>query len=225
MLGIAQRRRFGVNLMLVPANVGVAQNSQPFGIRSHDSILDSVVDHLHEMPGAIRTAKQIALFGGAAGFFSSRRARDVPAAGCQRGKNGIQALDHCRLASNHHAVTALQSPNATAGSDIDVVNSLCCEFLRAPNIVHVIGVAAVNECIARFEQRQKIGNGLVHHRGWNHQPDRTRLIQFLHEVGERRSTDGSFFGQVLDRFGNPIKDGASMAPFDESSNHVGAHPT
>jgi len=37
-------------------------------------------------------------------------------------------------------------------------------------------------------------------------------------------TDGSFFGQVLDRFWNPVKNDALMARFDESSSHVGAHP-
>ena len=143
-LWIAQRRRLGVNLMRVPADVGVSQNAHPFGIRRHDSILDPIVDHFDEMPGATRTAMQIALFGGAAKLLSCRRACDVPAAGRQRGKDGIQTLNDRCLAADHHAVAALQSPDAAARADIDVVNSLRRELLSAPDVIHIIGVAAVD---------------------------------------------------------------------------------
>ena len=222
MFGIAQGRRLGVNLAPFLADIGVAQNAKPFGEGSHHSVFNAVMDHLYEVARAVRAAVQITLLRCAAEFLASRRARDASDTRRQRGKNGIQALNHCPLPADHHAVAPFQSPDAATRSDIDVMNSF--EFLCAPDVVHVIRVAAVNERIARFEKRQNVGNSLVHDRGWNHQPDRTRLIQFLHQVRQRGSTDGSFFGQVLDRFGNPVKNDAPMARIHKSSNHVGAHP-
>ncbi len=48
-------------------------------------------------------------------------------------------------------------------------------------------------------------NNLIHDPGWNHQPDRTWLIEFLQQVRQRGSASGSFFGEVLDRFRHSIK--------------------
>jgi hypothetical protein len=48
------------------------------------------------------------------------------------------------------------------------MNSLRRQFLRAPDVVHVIGVTAINEDIAGFQQREQIGDGLVHDRRRHH---------------------------------------------------------
>src|ERR1019366_5509490 len=58
--------RLGIGLALLFADAGGFQNPQTLGIRGHDAVLDAVVDHFDEVPGAIRPAMQIALFGGAA---------------------------------------------------------------------------------------------------------------------------------------------------------------
>ena len=87
MLRIAQRRRFGVGFALLFADVGGLQNAQALGVGGHDAVLDAVVDHLDEMAGAVRTAMQIALFGGAAQLLASRRARNVADARRQRGED------------------------------------------------------------------------------------------------------------------------------------------
>ena len=39
---------------------GVAQDVEAFGVRLHQAVLDPVVDHLHEVAGARRTAMQVA---------------------------------------------------------------------------------------------------------------------------------------------------------------------
>src|SRR5437660_11974577 len=110
--------------MLLPSDIGVAPSAQSFSIRRHDSLLDAVVNHLDEMPGAVWTAVQITLLRRAAEFLASRRTCDVTDARGQSGEDGIYSLNHCRLAADHHAVAALQSPHAAARSDIGVAHSL-----------------------------------------------------------------------------------------------------
>ena len=73
---IAQRRGFSVNLVRLLAHVGRAQHVEPFGIRSHDPVLDTVVYHLDEMTGAVRSAVQVAPLRGALDLLAARSALD-----------------------------------------------------------------------------------------------------------------------------------------------------
>src|SRR5439155_1101030 len=84
-------------------------------------------------------------FMSAVGLFSTRGAGDVAGAGRQPGEDRIEALDHVRLASDHHAIPALQSPDAAAGPHVDVVDPHRRKLLRAPDVVDVVGVATVDE--------------------------------------------------------------------------------
>ena len=59
-LGIAQRRRFGVARARPLADIGVAQDVESLGVRGHQPVLDAVVDHLDEVAGAVRPAMQVA---------------------------------------------------------------------------------------------------------------------------------------------------------------------
>ena len=72
-------------------------------------------------------------------------------------------LDHVLLAADHHAVAALQAPYAAACAHVHVVDPFGCQFLGAPDVVDVVGIAAVDEDVARIEVRQQVGDGLVHH--------------------------------------------------------------
>ena len=60
------------------------------------------------------------------------------------GLDGIEVLDHLRLAANHHAVPALQSPDATTRAHVHIVDALRRKFPGAPEIVNVIGIAAID---------------------------------------------------------------------------------
>src|SRR5262249_36359592 len=135
-LGIAQWRRLGVNDVATLADIGGAQDTQPLGVGGHDPVLDAVVDHLHEVSGAVRAAVEISPLGGPGG---------VAAAGTQRRENGTQFLPHGRLAADHQAVAALSSPDAAAGPDVHVVNALGGELPRAPDVVDVVGITAVDD--------------------------------------------------------------------------------
>ncbi len=75
-----------------------------------------------------------------------------PHAGRQRREDRVEVLDHVGLAADHHAVAALQAPDAAAGADVDVVDALRRQLLGAPDVVDVVGVAAVDEDVARLEK-------------------------------------------------------------------------
>ena len=42
----------------------------------------------------------------------------------QRGENGIEMLHHVRFAADHHAIAALQTPDAAAGAHIHIMDFL-----------------------------------------------------------------------------------------------------
>src|SRR6478672_11747060 len=111
MLRIAQRRRLCIYFAITLACVSAFQNTKTFGIRGHDSVLDPVMDHLHEMAGAVRPAMQVTLFGRPAKFVAAGGARHLAAAGRERGKNGIETLNYLGVAADHHAITAFQAPD------------------------------------------------------------------------------------------------------------------
>ena len=64
-------------------------------------------------------------------------------------------LDDRRFAADHHAVAALETPDAAAGADVHVVDALRGELLRAPDVVDVVRIAAVDQDVVLLEQRQR----------------------------------------------------------------------
>src|ERR1700736_1843092 len=100
------------------------ENRETFRVRRHDAILDSVVDHLDKVAGAVWAAVQVALFGGPINLVAPRGARNVAYSRSEGSENWVEPLDDLRLAPNHHAITSLQTPNSSAGSHIDVVDLL-----------------------------------------------------------------------------------------------------
>src|ERR1700678_1272543 len=100
--------------------------------------------HLDEMPSPDRAAMEIALLRRAARRPASRRARNVAGAGREGGEDRVEMSDRGRLAADHHAVAALQAPDAAAGADVDVSNALGGQILRSTNVVDVIGIATVD---------------------------------------------------------------------------------
>src|SRR6185369_8140627 len=60
MFGAAKRSRLCVRGSLNVTNVRMMQHVQPFGVRSHQTILDAVVNHLHKVPRSGGTTMQVA---------------------------------------------------------------------------------------------------------------------------------------------------------------------
>ena len=224
-LGVAQRRRFRVDLVESLADVGAAQDAQALGVGGHDAVFDAVVDHLDEVPGPRWPAVQVALLGGAADLLASRRARDVADAGRQRLEDRIEVLDRLIGAADHHAVAAFQAPDTAAGPHVHVVDPLRSELLGAADVVHVVGIAAVDEDVSCLEIGQEVSDGLVHDSRRDHQPDRSRLFQFLDEVLQRGRSHRLFLDQFFHRFRRHVEDHALVPSLEEPSHHVRAHPS
>ena len=60
---MVERRRLGVGLALDLAGVGVLEDVEALGVGGHHPVLDPVVDHLHEVAGAVGAAVQVAVLG------------------------------------------------------------------------------------------------------------------------------------------------------------------
>src|SRR5206468_2974908 len=132
--------------------------------RGHDAVFDAVVNHLDEMACTVRSAVEVALLGRTGRVIASRRAFDVANARGEARKNRVETLYRRRLATDHHAIAALKSPDAATRADVDVVNALRRKLFRAPNIVDVVRVAAIDQDVAGLDERQEIGDGLVDYR-------------------------------------------------------------
>ena len=137
------------------ADVGAFEDAQAFGVGGHDAVLDAVVDHFDEVARAVGAAVEIALLGSAAELLAAGGARDVAGAGGESGEDGIEVFHDIVFAADHHAVAAFETPHAAAGADVDVVNLLRGEVFGAADVVDVVGVAAVDEDVARLQQRQR----------------------------------------------------------------------
>src|SRR5262249_58466876 len=113
----------------------MAQNAHSFRIGSHDAVLDAIVDHLDEVTGAVCSAMQVTELGGTADILAPGRARDVSRAGRQCLEYWVE-VSHSRVRpADHHAVTALQPPDAAAGSDVDVIDALRVDVARPADVL------------------------------------------------------------------------------------------
>src|SRR5439155_697290 len=104
----SRRRLFEMAADLVAplADVGRPQDAEPLCVGGHDPVLNSVVDHLHEVAAAVRPAVEIPALGGAVYGLPPRSAGDTARAGSERGKDRIEALHHGVLAADHQAISA-----------------------------------------------------------------------------------------------------------------------
>ena len=166
---------------------------------------------------------QITLFSGPADLLPARGARNVAHSRSKRRKNRIEPFNHLGLAADHHAVASFQTEDAPAGAHIHIVNLPRRDFLRTTDVIHVIGIAAVDKDVARLEMRQNIGDGLVDDCSRHHQPDCSRLFEFLHEFRQRGSALRLLLDQLVDRVWRPVEHHAVVTLTHEPPHHVGAH--
>src|SRR5579885_667828 len=181
-LRVAQRGRFGIDELLVQADIGVVQDIQPFGVGGHDAILDAVVNHLHEVAGAMRATAQVAVLGRAGYPVSTGSGGRALFTGGQSGKYRVEILHRLLFPADHQAVAAFKSPDAAAGADIEIVNALRLQLGRAADIIDIVGIAAIDDDISLIDQRQKLGQGGINRGGRDHHPENTRLRQLIHQV-------------------------------------------
>ena len=105
---------------------------------------------------------------------------------CQRFEHRLEAGHGLVVAADHHAVAALEAPDAAADADVDVVDLPLAELARAAEVVDVVRVAAVDDRVALLEVRRELGQNGIDDPRRDHQPDRSRRVELLHELLERR---------------------------------------
>ena len=64
----------------------------------------------------------------------------------------VEVRDDLVLAADHQAVAALEAEHAAAGADVDVVDALLAQLGRPVDVLAVVGVAAVDDDVARLHQ-------------------------------------------------------------------------
>src|SRR5437867_521689 len=106
------------------------QDVDAFGVRLHESVLDGVMDHLHEVARATRSTMQVAQL--SAGRFTrpTWRARDAVRllkTRRQGPKDRLQPLYRGRRAADHQAVAALEAEDAATGADVEVCDASAVE--------------------------------------------------------------------------------------------------
>src|SRR6478609_7852733 len=116
-------------------DIGVLENIKTLGIGLHQAVLDAVVDHLDEMSGADGTGMDITLFDARVAAIAAGRARDVADAWRQRREDRIEAIHHLLLTADHHAIAAVDAPDAARGTDIDIEQALLLQRLAAADVV------------------------------------------------------------------------------------------
>ena len=129
-LGVSQWRGLGVDLLTAFARIGVLDDAQSLGDGRHHPVLHAVVDHLDEVPGAVRAAVQIALgrravaCGSAPGVGAA-----LPIPGAIVLKIGSRRCTTSGLPADHEAVAAIEAPDAATGAAVEIVNPLGCQLL------------------------------------------------------------------------------------------------
>src|SRR5205085_9416030 len=102
---------------------------------------DAVVDHLDEMSGAAGAGVDVALFDARIAAVAAAGARDVADPRRQRLEDRIEPVDHGFFAADHHAIAALDAPDAAAGADVEIMQPLFLQGLTAADVV-------LPECVA-----------------------------------------------------------------------------
>jgi hypothetical protein len=199
---------FGDLVQVQPELALVLQDGETFGVGLHQAVFDAVVNHLGEVAGAARP--------------------DTPPAmvsrGCQRLEDRPQTFDHRRVAADHHAVALGEPPHAPAGAAVDIVDLHRGEHFRAAQRVLVVGVAAVDDRVARREPRHQRVERLVHRfAGGNHQPERPRRLQRPDQRIQRSGGFDAFALDALAHFLIRVETHNAMSTTHQALRHVGTH--
>jgi len=80
------------------------------------------------------------------------------------------------------------------------MNAFRLQFGSAADIIVVIGVAAIDNHIVLFEERDECLQRLIHHGGRHHHPDGARRREFLRKVFNRRCSNRAVLDERLRGF-------------------------
>ena len=123
-------------------------------------------------------------------------------------------IDRLFRAANHHAIAALDAPDASRRAAIDVANSFFGQLFCAADIVLVEGIAAIDDNVVALKQAAETFDRFFGDLpGRQHQPNRARLLpELLDHIGKRRGSRGAVLCQRLARLGGAREYHASGVP-------------
>ena len=124
------------------------QQIESFGVGGHEAVLDAVVHHLHEVAGAARAAMQVAV----RRRTCARRYVFAQPPGASDANNGASRVDGGGVAADHEAIAVLETPDAAADADVEVVQPAFAERRGAAHVVDEMRVAAVDQRVAGSER-------------------------------------------------------------------------
>ena len=144
----------------------------------------------------------------------------------QRLEDRAQPRDGLVVAADHHGVALGEAPDAAAGADVDEVGAAVAAGFGAAQRVLVVGVAAVDEDVARLTPRGAAPPG------WrrpaspcgNHDPHRPGCVELRHQVLERVGT-ATHRAATTSATASAVEVEADhvVAGGDQALGHVGAH--
>src|SRR4029450_13402053 len=126
----------------VEVELGGLHQVEALRVRLHQAVLDAVVDHLHEVPGAGRANVEVAPL---------RR---------ERLEDRLEAPDRLVLAAGHERESLPQAPDPAGDADIEEEEAALLRLRRPALRVAEVRVAAVDDRIARLQRPEQLLEGL-----------------------------------------------------------------
>ena len=127
------------------------------------------------------------------------------------------------LAADHQAVAAVETEDAAARADVDVLDPLRGKPLGAIDVVAVVAVAAVDDDVAGRHQRSELVDGAAGDRRGDHHPDGTRAFERRDELLQRVGAPCALGLELCDGVGADVEDDAVVPVAHEPAHDVGAH--
>ena len=156
------------DLVQVEVVLGVVHDLEALGIRLHQPVLDAVVNHLHEVARTRRADVRIPLF-------RSERLEDR-----------LEPPHRLVVAADHQAKADLQPPDAAGDARVDKVDPAVLRLGVAALRVAEVRVAPVDDRVALVDELQQVVDDVFGDlSGRDHQPEGSRRLELLLQVGQR----------------------------------------
>src|SRR5262249_49850405 len=127
-------------------------------------------------------------------------------------------------AADHHAISAVNAPDAAAGADVDIVNILLLQLFGASHVIFEHGVAAIDDDVSSFHLAGKSHDclfcGIA---GRDHYPHGAGLAQFADKVLERGAWTSAFCCELIYGIRAQVRDHDFMAVAHKPPHHVATH--
>jgi hypothetical protein len=136
----------------------------------------------------------------------------------------VKAQHGLGVATDHHAIAALQAPDTARSADVDVVQAFFRQRLGTTDVILIEGVAAIDDGIARFEQGAQGVDGVFGRCAcWQHDPDRSWLGQTGNQGRQVGHAAGAFGGERIDKGCIAIVNNGGVPVEHQAPRDIAAH--